>query len=267
MHILKKSVDLCNWNMNLNMHSSHQKPQGVLTLSIAKVRDDINLSPLFNENPNSFAVRAAFMSWGYLVRKAISSFLDIDSSELNVGFYIVPATKKAEVFLVESLENGAGYCNYFSGKKYRNVPEQAIVKPLIEGGEIFNQLTSKSHKDGCTSSCYDCIRDYSNQSVHQLLDWRLGLDIARLAKDSRAKIDFSISYWNDFVFGTINNMLGKNGYTTKKVEGTIIGNDPYGEKYVLVHPLWSKQYVNKLMEKLNDVYKTISIFGLSRING
>lgn len=242
------------------------KTTGVLTLSIAKVREDICLSPVYNENSNSFAVRAAFLSWGYLVRKAISSFLDIDSSELNVGFYIVPATKKAEVFLVENLENGAGYCNYLSGKKYRDIPGQAIVTPLIEGGEIYNQLTSKNHEDGCTSSCYDCIRDFSNQSVHQLLDWRLGLDLARLAKDSRAKIDFTVSYWHAFIFSTINNMLNKNGYTTKVVENTIIGVDPYGEKYILTHPLWSEKYVNRLRGKLNGFYKPISIFGLSNLS-
>lgn len=243
------------------------KTTGVLTLSIANVREDICLSPVYNENPNSFAVRAAFLSWGYLVRKAISSYLDIDSSELNVGFYIVPTTKKAEVFLVESLENGAGYCNYLSGKKYKEVPEQAIISPLIEGGELYSQLTSTSHEEGCTSSCYDCIRDYSNQSVHQLLDWRLGLDIARLAKNSEAKIDFNISYWHDFLYGTINNMLTKNGYTTKHAEGTIIGEDPYGDKYVLIHPLWSEKNINKLIGRLSGVYKPISIFGLSIING
>lgn len=256
--------------MHLDFESKYafysSKTTGVLTLSIAKVRDDICLSPVYNENPNSFAVRAAFLSWGYLVRKSISSFLDIDSSELNVGFYIVPTTKKAEVFLVESLENGAGYCNYLSGKKYKEVPEQAIVNPLIEGGDIYNLLTSKSHQDGCTSSCYDCIRDYSNQSVHRLLDWRLGLDIARLAKDSRARIDFSISYWHDFLFGTIKNMLEKNGYITKEAEGTIVGTDPYGEKFILIHPLWSERYINKLRGKLNGVYQSISIFGLSNLN-
>jgi hypothetical protein len=259
-------------SMQLDFESKYafysSKTTGVLTLSIAKVREDICLSPVFNENQNSYAVRAAFLSWGYLVRKAISSYLDIDSSELNVGFYIVPATKRAEVFLVESLENGAGYCNYLSGRKYHDVPEQAIVSPLVEGGEVYEQLTSKSHEEGCTSSCYDCIRDYSNQSVHQLLDWRLGLDIARLAKDSKAKIDFSVTYWHDFVFGTINNMLISNNYTTKVAEGTITGNDPYGERFILVHPLWSEKYVNKLIGRLNGVYhKPISIFGLSNLNG
>ena len=243
------------------------KTTGVLTISIADTSDDISLSPVFSNNSNSFAVRAAFLSWGYLVRKAISSYLDIDSSELNVGFYIVPTSKKAEVFFVESLDNGAGYCSYLSGKKYRDVPEKAILSPLVEGGELFTQLTAKNHEDGCTSSCYDCIRDYSNQSVHQLLDWRLGLDLARLAQDSNAKVDFSVSYWHNYVFCTISNMLSKNGYTINEAEGTIIGDDPYGEKFFLIHPLWSEKYVENLKRRLKGEYnKPISIFGLSNLN-
>ena len=146
------------------------------------------------------------------------------------------------------------------------MPNNAILNPLVEGGEIYNQLTSKDHEDGCTSSCYDCIRDYSNQSVHQLLDWRLGLDLARLAKDSNAKIDFSVSYWNSFIFKTINNMLLKNGYSTHSSEETIMGVDPYGGLFVLTHPLWSEQYVERLIEKLDGDYKPISVFGLTNIN-
>lgn len=107
---------------------------------------------------------------------------------MTVGFYIIPQTKKAEIFFVEQLENGAGYSNYLSGRRYKDVPHKAIILPLIEGGEIFEELTSRDHENGCTSSCYDCIRDYSNQSVHHLLDWRLGLDLARLAHDPKAKL-------------------------------------------------------------------------------
>ena len=242
------------------------KTTGVLTLSIAKVSDDICLSPLNSENPNSHAVRAAFLSWGYLVRKSVSYFLDIDSSELTVGFYITPQTKKAEIFFVEQLENGAGYCNYLSGRRYKDVPLKAIITPLIEDGEIYNLLTSNNHQEGCTSSCYDCIRDYSNQSVHHLLDWRLGLDLARLSYDSNAKIDFTVPYWHRFITITIKNILLKHKYTVKETNNTLIGVDPYGENFCLVHPLWSPKRINKLVGSLPGHYKAISVFDISKLN-
>lgn len=242
------------------------KTTGVLTLSIAEVPEDLNLSPLNEENANSFAVRAAFLSWGYLVRKTISHYLDIDSSELTVGFYIIPQTKKAEIFFVEQLENGAGYSNYLSGRRYKEVPKKAIILPLIEGGEIYEELTSQDHENGCTSSCYDCIRDYSNQSVHHLLDWRLGLDLARLAHDSKAKIDFTTKYWGGFINITIKNVLLKHGYTVESCKGTLIGTDPYGENYCLVHPLWSSKRIGKFTGSLPGIYKALSVFDISKKN-
>ena len=39
------------------------------------------------------------------------------------------------------------------------------------------------------------MRDYSNLAYHSILDWRLGLDMARLALDVAAPIDFSPDYW------------------------------------------------------------------------
>lgn len=243
------------------------KSTGILTLSVNQATDNLCLSPLNDENPNSFAVRAAFISWGYLIRKAVASYLDIDSSELSVGFYITPADKKAEVFFVEKLENGAGYCNYLSGRRYANVPYEAIIKPLLPGGETYEQLVSDNHKDGCSSSCYDCIRDYSNQNVHSILDWRLGLDLARLADNKDAVIDFTIDYWKDFVNGTIANVLTKHNYTVNQFENTLCGETPIGGQYCLIHPLWSDRFINKLIGMLPAGTQPLSVFQISKIIG
>ena len=177
----------------------------------------------------------------------------------------MPQTKKAEIFFVENLENGAGYCNFLSGRRYTNVPREAIIEPLSEGGEIYNQLTSEEHLSGCTSSCYDCIRDYSNQNVHSILDWRLGLDIARLADSKEATIDFSVPYWHDYIFSTIRNMLESNRYTVEEKQGTLIGKDPYGDKFILVHPLWTEKHVEFLIQRIGGEYNPLSVFGISNL--
>lgn len=39
------------------------------------------------------------------------------------------------------------------------------------------------------------MRDYSNLAYHSILDWRLGLDMARLLLDTAAPIDFTPAYW------------------------------------------------------------------------
>ena len=51
------------------------------------------------------------------------------------------------------------------------------------------------HGVACKTSCHDCMRDYSNLAYHSILDWRLALDLARLALNPKAVIDFTPSYW------------------------------------------------------------------------
>jgi hypothetical protein len=40
------------------------------------------------------------------------------------------------------------------------------------------------------------MRDYSNLAYHSILDWRLGIDLARLALHATAAIDFSPVHWS-----------------------------------------------------------------------
>lgn len=238
------------------------KSTGVLTLSVDQFSDNLNLSPLKSRNRYSHTIRSAFISWGYLVRKAVASYLDIDSSELSVGFYITPQTKQAEVFFVERLENGAGYCNYLSGRKYPDVPLKAIINPLLPGGDIYEHLVSEEHANECATSCYDCIRDYSNQSVHSLLDWRLGLDLARLASDKDAVIDFTSVYWKDHLETTIQSMLRSRGYEVDTVEGTLHAVNSDGNDIVLIHPFWSDSYIDRIIHKIGGAPQPINIIGL-----
>lgn len=238
------------------------KSTGVLTLAVRDVPDVLNLSPIRSQNINSHYIRSAYISWGYLVRKAVSSYLDIDSSELSVGFYITPNLQQAEVFFVEKLENGAGYCNYLSGRRYTDVPQKAILEPLIPGGNIYEHLVSGEHSADCTSSCYDCIRDYSNQSIHGLLDWRLGLDLAQLANDKNTTINFSASYWRNYLNKTIASFLASRGYDVRKEEGTLLAIGIDGDTVIVVHPFWSEECVCDLIKKIGGNPKPINICGL-----
>ena len=255
-------------NLHLDFESKYafvaSKTTGVLALSLTKCNNGICLDAIKEFNPNSHAVRAAFMSWGYLVRKAISSYLDIDASELNVGFFISPSTHKGEVFLVERLENGAGYCNFLSGRRYKDIPFKAIIEPLTPGGAIYEQLCNEKHKSECTSSCYDCIRDFSNQNLHSILDWRLGLDIARLAENPDAEISFNVDYWKDYVETTLRNILRLQGYEIAIKDGIISGTDPLGNKCFIVHPLWSASRIRSITEG-NGQSKIISVFDVSKL--
>jgi hypothetical protein len=82
-------------------------------------------------------------------------------------------------------------------------------------------------------------------AYHALLDWRLGLDMARLALDPDAPIDLSISYWATLSDTIAATYFGGLGLTARTVSGLRVGVNPYtNEGMVLIHPLWDQSPAN-----------------------
>jgi hypothetical protein len=147
--------------------------------------------------------RAALYSLGFLLRRAAAVQLDIHERELRVGLRIIQDANGevvGQIFMSDSLENGAGYSSYFG------VPAQAeqLLRFVIgqTSNTFFGPLVAPTDAQGapahgtlCRTSCPDCLRDFSNLAYHNILDWRLGLDLARLALDPNVAIDLSVPYW------------------------------------------------------------------------
>jgi DEAD/DEAH box helicase domain-containing protein len=234
------------------------KTTGILTACINSVNEYINISPL-SDNPNSEAVKAAFISWGYLLRKSVCDYLDIESNEISVDFQI-NKLQKGEIYIVESLENGAGYCNYLSGRIHNDVPQKALIDPLQEGGRIYcDILLNEKHVSKCETSCYDCIRDFYNQQYHSVLNWRLGLDIAKLSNSGNILVDFKTEYWDGYI-KNIALLLNKRvkGEIREFEYGTYIikGQD---SSYLIAHPFWSQQFIDEIKSKCGFKISNITI--------
>ena len=200
-------------------------------------------------------LRGAYLSWGYLLRKAITDKLDIKTDELSVEFFNTKSTSTdvgsvPGIFMLEKLENGAGYTTHV-GKLHEdrtnNEKKNWLCKSLTEESKIYKELIN--HKDICDSSCYNCLRDYYNQTNHGILNWRLGLDLAGIASDK----DYIPKY-----FGTPNNywekivMIQSKNYAKDHnlPEPEFIDCDDFkvisinldNKKYLLVHPFWSREF-------------------------
>jgi len=67
------------------------------------------------------------------------------------------------------------------------------------GTAFYDPLVSAAHANECHTSCPDCLRDFFNLPFHNILDWRLGLDLARLALDANAQIDLALPYWQQLI--------------------------------------------------------------------
>ncbi|WP_367331264.1 DEAD/DEAH box helicase [Sphingobacterium multivorum] len=217
------------------------KQTGVLTLTI----NDFGNNNEFRYN--SIYQKSAFLSWGYLIRKSVCTVLDIETNELQIGYRISPNTKKHEVFIVETAVNGAGYCGYLNGDSDYEIAKKVFLDQLSSEGEdtVYEYLISETH-DECTASCYDCLRDYYNQNHHSLLNWRLALDLAQLARDSSVELNFSQPYWKHYFTKYLSSLV------MKKYDSTFYEKDGFyyfmknGQKILIIHPFWKIDYIREL---------------------
>ena len=125
--------------------------------------------------------------------------LDINEWEIRVGLRVVrdpQGSVVGQVFLSDSLENGAGYCSQFA---HPTELERLLHFVADPDGSFLRDLLAAQHADTCQTLCPDCLRDSPNLAWPCILDWRLAVDIARLALDPNAPLDFTIPYWQPLV--------------------------------------------------------------------
>jgi ATP-dependent helicase YprA (DUF1998 family) len=147
------------------------KPTDVLVLGIRAWPPGVNAAPLRVEG------RAALYSLGFLMRRAAAVQLDIHERELKVGLRVTQDANNqviGQVFISDALENGAGYSTYFG-----NDPANAagLLRFVVgaSSGEFYDPLVAAQHASSCHTSCPDCLRDFSNLTYHNILDWRLAV--------------------------------------------------------------------------------------------
>ena len=119
------------------------------------------------------AREAAWTSFSELLISAASDLLMVERRELEVGIRrtFVDNKKKAEIFLADALENGAGYA-----VELARLPRfRELMKLILDDG-----LADRFAEHRCDSACYLCLKNYENMRSHGILDWRLALDLANV---------------------------------------------------------------------------------------
>jgi DEAD/DEAH box helicase domain-containing protein len=213
------------------------KTTDVMVLGIVNWPTGLRRSPVGDEG---LGVRAALYSFGFLARRAAADRLDVHEREIKVGLRVLrDATGDVvgQIFISDSLENGAGYAALLG----QPLETEALLRYMV--GQSNNFLMSPAHAgpgpNACMTSCPDCLRDFSNLPYHSILDWRLGLDLARLALAPTAAIDFTVPYWQgvDAVAAGpyFAARLGWQQVTFAGLQAGRRGN----RAEIIAHPLWS----------------------------
>ena len=174
------------------------KRTDILVAGFHTVRPELDLSPFSPRSPLRVDGRAALHSFGFLLRRAVSVLLDISPLEISVGLRVTRYAGQivGQVFLSDSLENGAGYCSHFA----QPAELERLLRFMADPNDSFlREILAAHHADGCQTSCPDCLRDYANLAWHCILDWRLAVDMARLALDANAPVDLTTPHWQPLV--------------------------------------------------------------------
>ncbi|WP_331712653.1 helicase C-terminal domain-containing protein [Caballeronia udeis] len=141
--------------------------------------------------------RAALYSFGFMLRRAAAVRLDVSDSELKVGLRTTvdsAGTVLGQIFMSDTLENGAGYSTHLgTPTEFHSLLLDLCSNNFL--GRLDLRHQPDDHGLACQTSCHECMRDYSNLAYHSILDWRLAIDLARLALNPAAAIDFTPSYW------------------------------------------------------------------------
>lgn len=186
-------------------------------------------------DPKTVRGRAAWYSFAFWLRLVAAQYLDVDIAELRAGFRTFKYNNQpaAEAFLADALENGAGYSNYLGQ------PEN--FRSLLAHAEDSSDLTQRwlAHAAECDTSCNNCLREFNNMPYHALLDWRLALDMARLAADID-HLSFAGQYWES-ACALVGKILQTFGYAPEPelfegLQGYVKDND--NQVRIVVHPLW-----------------------------
>lgn len=207
------------------------------------------------------STKRAIASFAEFCRMAISTYLDIDPTELRIGrqLYRLEECSSELIFIADALENGAGYVNRMSEKNHFSTALTQYYQSVQPKWE------SKEHA-GCDQSCPDCLRSYGNRMEHHLLDWRLALDLCEVALGLDLRIDRWLSDSSNIAQKFIDTceMLDLRADFEVAPCGELLAiviNKKHA--FVLSHPLWhfKEGLFNDL--QLDSVFELKATFGQS----
>ena len=140
-----------------------------------------------------------------------------------------------QVFVSDVLENGAGYSSVYGDPAKAEELLRYIVGQTSM--DFYGPIVDEHHREECRTSCPDCLRDFSNLAFHNILDWRLALDMARLALDPSAPIDFAVPYWQGLDTLAAQAYCNVSGLNLVQY-GTVAGGQDGSHVELFTHPLW-----------------------------
>lgn len=160
-----------------------RKPTEMIKLEICNENDfiDVNIT-----TGNESAIRAAFFSAAFLLQRVLADRLDVSPDEIEISDKI--ENNRPIIYLSDAAPNGAGIVSYL----YQQDHLSEMIDDIINFRTPFMQSLI-NHRHKCKTACQECLLTYNNRGFHHVLDWRLGVSILRLMKESTFDMGFNPS--------------------------------------------------------------------------
>lgn len=178
---------------------------------------------------------ALWYSFGTLISMAAARTLQIDASEIKVGVRALNFGNNrilGEVFIYDDVPGGAGYA-------------RAIRNNLEEIFRNAHDMASACVNPECSGACYQCMLDYRNQSLHNLLNRELGLSILNyilsetMPEASENDITLSISSISEYARADYELLLN-HGHGGNQYPLTLVDQQGGHGVIQIIHPLQAR---------------------------
>jgi ATP-dependent helicase YprA (DUF1998 family) len=178
----------------------------------------------------STARRAAWASLAFALRVRAAVTVDVETRELDAGVRMVaadagPGTFRPQLFLADSIENGAGFVTWL-------VEPQRFAE-LLHGTRALMADWADPVLHACEGSCPSCLRDWSNTPFHPILDWRLAADLLEVLTDGRPSTD----RWAAIRDAAVRGVCDDFGWTVLDGGSRPVLDCGDGTRVCVVHPL------------------------------
>ncbi|GMU52618.1 MAG: DEAD/DEAH box helicase [Candidatus Xenobia bacterium] len=150
--------DVCTGDLAPPFYLGHRFITDVLVLRV-------EMAPPLTCDTRRPAVRAALTTLSEALLQAASRVLQIDEGEMEANWSPVQASvgRYVDLYLYDVLPGGAGFARE---------SQERLEEVLKATGELLAPASCS-----CEASCYRCLRNYTNQFYHGMLDRGLGYDL------------------------------------------------------------------------------------------
>ncbi|TDO29251.1 DEAD/DEAH box helicase [Sediminibacterium goheungense] len=286
------------------------KKTEILKLYPTSVPPELHLDMFsLKDKPNYFerqslGVRAGFYSSAFLLQRVLADTLDVDPTEIEIAditkreIHDIVKKNVAEIILTDELPNGSGFVRKLY-EEFESILDEALHPISLD--TYITRIHSDEHQSRCNDACYDCLKVYRNMNWHSLLDWRLGLGILRIFRDSNYKSgadgkfeEVELKHWKTFATTLrdqfVESFFVKEGSTKDDymidfdgLPAIKYGSARNGRRKIIliVHPFWKLEkpeedawYTNRIIEaheyilskggNVEDDFECLDTFNLQR---